>query len=478
MRSASRVCFLVAAIVLCSTAGRALARWIKPGFDHLKHQNLFPSCQSCHLGAVSGGYAMWPTAESCVACHDGAVEARVDWAPPTESSPPNLRFAHGVHQGSLAGASSSDSTIGCATCHSVKGSQRMDVRHAVVEQCLSCHRPDRPHLAQPDSACATCHVTLANATRLTVERVAAFPVPEGHREPLFVLEGHGRLAGSATGGEAVPASCATCHARDFCTECHVDALEQRSIQALAMDPRSLVHPALLVAPPGHRSDNFIYDHGSLAGNGARECRTCHTQESCTMCHLSAPREVSALPRWEPGRGKGAQIARSRPASHVADFRDQHASLATTAPRSCTSCHTRSECLDCHRPTAASVGGYHPSGFLTRHPTAAYARETSCADCHSATAFCAACHQQSGLVAQRTLRPGFHDAKQFFSAGHGQAARQSLETCVGCHTERDCLTCHSAQGGRRFNPHGPGFDAARLKRKNPEMCTACHGATIP
>jgi hypothetical protein len=77
-----------------------------------------------------------------------------------------------------------------------------------------------------------------------------------------------------------------------------------------------------------------------------------------------------------------------------------------------------------------------------------------------------------------LRPGFHDGKQFFLAGHGQAARQSLETCVGCHTERDCLTCHSAQGGRRFNPHGPGFDGARLKRKNPEMCTACHGVSIP
>jgi hypothetical protein len=50
--------------------------------------------------------------------------------------------------------------------------------------------------------------------------------------------------------------------------------------------------------------------------------------------------------------------------------------------------------------------------------------------------------------------------------------------VSCHVERDCLTCHSAQGGRRFNPHGPGFDAARLKQKNPEMCTVCHGAAIP
>jgi hypothetical protein len=50
--------------------------------------------------------------------------------------------------------------------------------------------------------------------------------------------------------------------------------------------------------------------------------------------------------------------------------------------------------------------------------------------------------------------------------------------VSCHAERDCLTCHSALGGRRFNPHGPGFDPERLRRRNPQMCSACHGAAIP
>lgn len=74
--------------------------------------------------------------------------------------------------------------------------------------------------------------------------------------------------------------------------------------------------------------------------------------------------------------------------------------------------------------------------------------------------------------------GYHDAKRFFIAGHGQAARQSLESCVACHTERDCLTCHSALGGRRFSPHGPGFDPERLRKKNIEVCTACHGVAVP
>jgi hypothetical protein len=77
-----------------------------------------------------------------------------------------------------------------------------------------------------------------------------------------------------------------------------------------------------------------------------------------------------------------------------------------------------------------------------------------------------------------LHAGFHDANPGFLLGHGKAARQELETCVTCHAERDCLACHSAQGGRRFNPHGPGFDAERLRRRNPEMCTVCHGEAIP
>ncbi len=39
-------------------------------------------------------------------------------------------------------------------------------------------------------------------------------------------------------------------------------------------------------------------------------------------------------------------------------------------------------------------------------------------------------------------------------------------------------CNGPLGGRRFDPHGPGFDAERLRRKNPQMCTVCHGAAIP
>jgi hypothetical protein len=353
----------------------------------------------------------------------------------------------------------------------------MRVQLAVVKNCFDCHGIAAAHLEAPDTACATCHVPLVQAVRLTREEVGDFPVPESHRASGFAAGGHGKLARAGT---PIAASCATCHARDFCTECHVNAPEVPAIQALAPDPRSLAHAAELEAPASHRDPAFLRRHGGQARKEAARCAVCHTQESCVACHTGSPASVQAIPAAGPGRGRGATIRRERPTSHGLDFSELHAEPASARPQSCSACHARPECLSCHRPEAADAApGYHPAGFLTSHPAAAYTRESSCSDCHNQGQFCANCHLNAGLVSPGRLRgAGYHDAKQSFLLNHGQAARQNLESCVSCHSERDCLTCHSATGGRRFNPHGPGFDPGTLRRKNPSMCTACHGAAIP
>jgi hypothetical protein len=382
----------------------ALALAQDPGFDHLKHRTLFPSCASCHAGAERAGAPLWPAAASCAECHDGTIESRVTWTAPTVARRTNLRFDHVRHA-----ATAKDTTVTCRACHTEAGAPRMAVQAAAPGRCLQCHGIQTAHLAAPDTACAKCHVALAQAATLTRVDIAAFDAPPSHGDPLFAgRDGHGSVERQTVSG-----SCATCHAREFCYQCHAGGAPPRVIAALASDPRST-----------------------------------------------------------------AIAARSAPASHGATFADRHGAPAAAAGSSCAGCHVRAECLDCHRPAAAAGPGYHAAGFLSRHPAAAYARETSCGDCHNVGAFCTACHAQAGLVASDVLRAGYHDAKQFFLFGHGQAARQSLESCVACHTERDCLTCHSALGGRRFNPHGPGFDANRMRRKNPEVCTACHGTAIP
>jgi hypothetical protein len=323
---------------------------------------------------------------------------------------------------------------------------------------------------------------LSEVRRLTASDVAGFPVPLSHQVPSFRFEGHGNLAvlDRPDGGEVINTSCATCHARNFCANCHVNATEIAAIQALAPDERSLVHRFTFDAPPSHAAPSFASAHGRDATRDPQRCATCHTRPSCTACHVDPlPRAVAALPDPSPERAVGAQVARLAPASHTNLFREGHGSEAAAAPRSCSTCHVRQDCLSCHRAENGRQDGYHPGNFLTRHPTAAYTRQVSCSDCHNTQQFCASCHQQAGLGGGNTLGGAtYHDGKAAFFVGHGQAARQSLESCVSCHAERDCTACHSALGGRRFSPHGPGFDAERMRRRNPEMCMACHGRAIP
>lgn len=442
-------------------------------FDHTKHAKLFPSCTTCHAGITVPGAALWPDPVTCASCHDGTIQKKIPWQPPTELARYNLRFDHTSHA-----ARAANRPTACIACHAIAGAPWMAVRPPVAEQCLDCHGVRTAHLAAPDTACATCHLPLAQAPRLTVRDVASFPAPPDHLQPGFGgggVIGHGA---AARRGMPVAASCAVCHARDFCLQCHVDAPSQATIQGLAPDPRSRAIVAHLTAPASHADAGFLDSHGRMARNAAQQCSTCHTRESCIVCHAARPELAAKLPAAGGGRGTGAVIVRRPPPSHSESFVERHASVARAAVASCNGCHVRADCLECHRPDAARAAGYHPSGFLVRHPAAAYARETSCSDCHNSGSFCASCHARAGLSAQGVLRPGYHDANRFFLAGHGGAARQSLETCVSCHVERDCLTCHSAQGGRRFDPHGPGFDAARLIKKNPQMCTACHGTSIP
>jgi hypothetical protein len=459
--------FLLLGVGLVGQASLAAQTAVR--FDHAKHRKVFASCTTCHLGAVEQGASMWPDSGSCASCHDGTIQKRVVWQPRPESARTNLRFDHLGHTRAAVARPAA-----CVACHQQQGAPWMAVAAFDAQRCLDCHGVRAAHLAAPDTACATCHLPLARASRLTAKDVASFPTPPSHKQP-----GYAGGAGHGAAAKTAGANCATCHARDFCLQCHVDAPEQAAIQSLEPDSRSTAIRARLRAPASHDDPGFLASHGATVKRAPETCATCHTRESCLTCHSATTRVAAGLPAAGPGRGRGAEVTRRRPPSHGLNYAERHANAAAAVPATCGGCHTRSECLECHRPDAARAAGYHPAGFLARHPAAAYARETSCSDCHNAAGFCTTCHATAGVVSRGgPLRPGYHDFNNFFIAGHGQAARQSLETCVGCHVEKDCLTCHSALGARHISPHGPGFDGNRLKKKNPQMCTACHGTNIP
>lgn len=490
-------------------------------FRHTRHANLFPLCTTCHAGVVDAAQAVWPAPSQCAACHDGVVERRVTWQPRAGPPPGNLRFTHQRHHQAVVAKRPADSALvrDCAACHNERGTPRMAVRSAVVGQCIACHGFTAPHVDLPSEACATCHVPVGKAPSLTREDIARFPKPRSHDDPGFVLGGHRKQAkgpGAPGTPRAVAANCATCHLQNFCISCHVNAPEVPEIRALALDARSPVVTASVPEPPSHASPTFPRTHGRDAQRAGATCATCHAQQSCTSCHVgTSPRAIAALPAAGPGRGAGVHVGRTPPPSHTREFTERHGGEANARPRACETCHVRDMCLECHRPEGArqseapprqqpspgtqspasplaaaqAIGtqatgtrrsGYHPASFVTRHPSSAYSREVNCSDCHNPAQFCQSCHQQSGLVAaSRIGQRGYHDAFRGFSLGHGQAARQSLESCASCHAERDCTACHSAvSGGFRFNPHGPGFNASRARSKNPSLCVACHGRAIP
>lgn len=469
-------------VVVAAAAPPLVGRLTRDRFDHDVHKGLFPSCVSCHAGIAEASSptdpGVWPDSLVCSNCHDGTVEPRVDWAPP-DIPRTNLRFSHARHARELAVAHA-DSTARCQACHAEAGADRMAVKLAVAANCISCHQLEGQHLDVVEPECATCHMPLTEAVRLTAEDISDFPRPGSHQVEEFAERGHARLARAGPG--SVASSCATCHAQNFCAECHVNAPEVAAIRALALDPRIATRTEPLAAPASHRAANFARTHGNLAGDDARRCVTCHTQESCLVCHVGTPRVADGLLASGPERSPGARTERRRPESHGADFSATHAAAAAAAPAACAACHARSQCLDCHVPDPADGSpGYHRAGFISTHPVQAYQRTAACSDCHNPGQFCSTCHLNSGLASVDVpLDAGYHDSKRFFSAGHGQAARQSLESCVSCHTETDCMSCHatSTRGGRNFSPHGPGFDAARQRQRNPQMCTACHGGAIP
>ena len=463
-----------------------------PRFPHDRHGTVLPVCTTCHAGVLDSTATIWPDPARCASCHDGSVEARVAWRPPTTARPSNLRFTHVAHRRAVALQSPADSGLvrNCAACHVAEGAPRMAVRRAEVANCISCHGLPAPHVDNSPTECARCHVRLTDASSLTTSAIAQFPRPSSHDADDFAIGGHGALVrppggggrhGPPPGDPTVPASCATCHSRDLCLACHVNAPEVAPIGALELDPRVPPYTKGPPTPSGHGEPDFLRAHGRQVRRGDASCASCHTRESCTTCHQASPPATPfAMADAGPGRALGAHVTRRPPTSHTPEFREGHAALANARPTSCESCHLRATCLTCHRPDVAQARGYHPTAYLTRHPSDAYARSANCTDCHNPAQFCQSCHQQAGLVASGRLgRLGYHDAFRGFSLGHGQAARQSLETCAGCHAERDCTACHSSVGGGYgFSPHGPGFNPERALRKNPSVCIACHGRAIP
>jgi hypothetical protein len=217
--------------------------------------------------------------------------------------------------------------------------------------------------------------------------------------------------------------------------------------------------------------------GGEAQGGARgECTTCHLAQADGRIQTAFAAGNLVPPRWLHG------------AAHDADWSERHKTVAADDSAFCGSCHTTTECTDCHdgkvRPRKV-----HPNDWLSMHPQAARTDNPRCSSCHAEATFCGDCHRRTGVArdapsGNRPTGRRFHPPPSEWTTAprgpghHAWEAMRNLNACVSCHSERDCVTCHATKGlrgGQGVNPHPAGFldRCGAALRKNPRPCYVCH-----
>ncbi len=165
-----------------------------------------------------------------------------------------------------------------------------------------------------------------------------------------------------------------------------------------------------------------------------------------------------------------------PPDHRHDYLRRHGAIARLDGAPCQACHTERQCLDCHSG-ALPPEANHPPGFIAFHAIEAARDASACVACHGAQTFCKNCHDgvRVGTRGPAAPVPGlrYHPASWLGAVpgpDHAIAARRDLWSCTSCHTERDCVDCHT-----NVNPHPPGWAATcrSLIDSNPRACVACH-----
>jgi hypothetical protein len=362
---------------------------------------------------------------------------------PVVYPPQNLtiRFNHKLHL-------SKDIGTNCKACHAgaYTSTSAKDRLLPPGTMCDTCHDTTHDDLnkVEPGSdekgQCAFCHVGYKSGDG---NRVAQLHIPSPN-----LLFNHKKHADRNIG----------------CGQCH------GAVQELELSTRDQL-PRMRGCFGCHQMSD-----SASRGDAKSNCETCHIAgigtEGGRLKTLFASGKLLP-PRWLHN------------AAHTPDFIERHKYVAGNDSAFCANCHSEPFCTDCHdgRVRPRSI---HPNDYLSMHPIEARREMQKCTSCHREQSFCLDCHNRVGVSmsgapgARNTSR--FHPPKSIWSdpprkpGSHGFEAERNLNACVSCHIERDCTTCHGAQGvGAGFNPHRAGFanSCGTQFRRNPRPCFVCH-----
>lgn len=203
------------------------------------------------------------------------------------------------------------------------------------------------------------------------------------------------------------------------------------------------------------------------------CLDCHDfeiqapDERCLKCHLT-PESREPIPTRKPETYRSIEF---KHAPHTAEdkvacatchgkLKGKGTSFNFPLMEQCTSCHLEKgaplTCSTCHDKIRADRRpDSHTTVWMAEHGRQRLKPDHTCVMCHKDD-FCASCHMD--------MKPRSHT--QFWrDREHGLKARYSREKCMACHQEDFCISCHETTPPVS---HKPGWGEPTLKH-----CRVCH-----
>ncbi len=350
-----------------------------------------------------------------------------------------VRFNHAKHMAKAIGAT-------CKTCHKAayRSASVTDTLLPAGVVCDSCHSSDHEDTSKVTPGdedigqCAFCHM---GHKKSDGNAVAELDIPRANL--LFSHKAHvDRNIG--------------------CPQCHGE------VEELELATRDQL--------PRMRGCFHCHEMSDAASRG-------DAKSECDVCHLKGDQGTGIKTMFASGTLSPPRWMHN--SEHTPDFIERHRAVAADDSEYCANCHKSDFCTDCHdgRVRPRSI---HPSDYLNMHAIEARMATQDCRSCHREQSFCLDCHMRAGVAESSPTADKdsgrFHPPKSVWSdpprkpGHHAFEAERNLNACVSCHTERDCVACHGAQGiGGGFDPHQNGFlgGCGAEFRRNPRPCFVCH-----
>lgn len=310
-------------------------------------------CDGCHgsdhadLTKVVGGDEGFG---SCDFCHAGYKAADGNSVARVVAPTAHMRSNHKVH---------AERNINCEQCHGAVQELELATREQLprMKGCFTCHAMSSPGRGKAKIDCNTCHEPTPDNRMISAYPEGKLLPPRwmGNLEHTAdFLERHRRVAADNS------KACGSCHAENFCTDCHDGRVRPRS-----------VHP-----------NDYLSLHATEARLDSPRCTSCHQeQQFCLPCHQRSGVTMTASPgnaknkgRFHPARAIWSELPRTR---------QHHAWEAMRNLNACVSCHTERDCTVCHASQAAGGRGFnpHPPGFSSKCRSAATKNPRPCLVCH-------------------------------------------------------------------------------------------------